>query len=533
MSSTITPNSLAIQTTTNALYRLATMPAYEGPARQALEGILRTVQSDPKINVPGLNNLLRGTAGDTAEILCAIAQNRDAVRLLASSGSDLEALQRGIESHRIDTSLVAREIEKWRDRIAGLPPPRPPADPLARLCFDMDTLCDPSFGISVAGLVHSVLPRRHELARQLTLSAMKLGGLVYGLRTHPSPSTQALLAQAERGFVHPDDLRNYYASFRPFASQPPASPTSPQDVIQMIANSAGTGGVPHLSQVAALRGVLDLLRLGTIATESLQRDPSGRLYDHVVPAVALGILGGLGWQPTILHAERLNEIRELQESGAGVIVVSNHRSYLDILALVALLTGTNPRLVAKYELEIMPAIGHSAVHHPDQPDRWVADGCIGGAHHVMINRGNPEEARRAMQINAFNALRDGFALCGFPSGTRDNTFRMPRPPFRKEFGIGPYRDGFFHTALAAAEEGRAVYVVPVAIQGAGIIMPKRPGDIARGAMVNQPVVMSVGVPIRVERASDGNPRGAVKDLKKQTWRDTWDPLFRIQAFMQD
>jgi 1-acyl-sn-glycerol-3-phosphate acyltransferase len=138
----------------------------------------------------------------------------------------------------------------------------------------------------------------------------------------------------------------------------------------------------------------------------------------------------------------------------SAVLVANHSSYLDVVALLAALRPAEPvldlRFVAKRELLATPIVGkvlrkagHLTVDRVDL-SRGVAD---------------------ATRVTA--ALRDGAVVCVFPEGT-----------FVRRPGLLPFRLGAFKAAVEAG-----CPIVPVVIRGTRDVLPAdtrrpRPGRIA-------------------------------------------------------
>lgn len=120
------------------------------------------------------------------------------------------------------------------------------------------------------------------------------------------------------------------------------------------------------------------------------------------------------------------------------IVIANHRSYLDGLALIAALPA-HFSAVIKHEMSEVPVIGWFLRHI----------GCRFVAREPALVAGR--DTRDLLQ-----ALEAGESLAIFPEGT-----------FSPDFGLLPFRDGAFFLAAKAQ-----VPIVPVAIEGARKILPE-------------------------------------------------------------
>lgn len=127
------------------------------------------------------------------------------------------------------------------------------------------------------------------------------------------------------------------------------------------------------------------------------------------------------------------------EPWSAQVVVANHQSLFDILALFAVLP-VRLRFVAKMELSRIPLLS----------------GAMRQAGHVFIDRDNLRQALRAMRAAGGRMREEGITLGVFPEGTRSVSGRL-----------GPFRKGSF---VLAIETGTRL--VPTAIEGGASILPK-------------------------------------------------------------
>lgn len=141
------------------------------------------------------------------------------------------------------------------------------------------------------------------------------------------------------------------------------------------------------------------------------------------------------------------------------IVMSNHQSHYDVLALVTTLP-LQLRWVIKKELRTIPVFGL---------------GCerLG---HIYIDRSNPEKARQSLKT-AEDKIRNGASITFFPEGTRS-----------PDGNLLPFKKGGFVIALATQTP-----ILPVTITGSRRILPKKslrvvPGKIT--VMIHEPVSIS-------------------------------------------
>jgi 1-acyl-sn-glycerol-3-phosphate acyltransferase len=156
------------------------------------------------------------------------------------------------------------------------------------------------------------------------------------------------------------------------------------------------------------------------------------------------------WCRTVLRLAGCGPtVRGLEHVPSGpAVLVANHSSYLDVVALLATLP-VDLRFVAKRELLAAPILGTVL----RKTGHLTVD-------RVDLSRGVADAAR------VTDALRDGVVVCAFPEGT-----------FVRRPGLLPFRLG----AFKAAVEARCP-IVPVVIRGTRDVLPAdtwrpRPGRI--------------------------------------------------------
>ena len=144
------------------------------------------------------------------------------------------------------------------------------------------------------------------------------------------------------------------------------------------------------------------------------------------------------------------------------VVVANHQSYLDVIALIATMPVT-PVFLAKRELERLPLFGRAMK--------------LGG--HVFVDRGKHDRAMESLD-RAARELRPGQPLAIFPEGTR-----------AKEPSIRAFKKGAFHLAKTAGS-----CIVPIGIHGSLEAWP-------RSASIPLPlrVDLRVGTPISADEVA--------------------------------
>jgi 1-acyl-sn-glycerol-3-phosphate acyltransferase len=130
------------------------------------------------------------------------------------------------------------------------------------------------------------------------------------------------------------------------------------------------------------------------------------------------------------------------------VIMANHQSYLDVLALYSAL----PRIVgfvAKKELYAIPFFS----------------GVMRGVGCVPVDRSKHRESVEALR-EAADAVRAGTTIAVFPEGTRSHGDR-----------IQPLKKGSFHLVQLAQVE-----VLPIGIRGAGLLMPRENTGIRPGVI---------------------------------------------------
>jgi len=131
------------------------------------------------------------------------------------------------------------------------------------------------------------------------------------------------------------------------------------------------------------------------------------------------------------------------------VVMSNHQSVFDILALVSTLP-LEWRFVAKRELTWIPFFGWGLV----------------AAGHIIIDRGRNERAVASLK-EAAERVREGVSVIIFPEGTRSETN-----------DLRPFKSGGFHLAIQAQAP-----ILPVSISGSGKITPRNSLRIEAGRIL--------------------------------------------------
>ncbi len=116
----------------------------------------------------------------------------------------------------------------------------------------------------------------------------------------------------------------------------------------------------------------------------------------------------------------------------GLVFISNHQGYADIIALLLAVPGRQLGFIAKDSLEKVPYFG-----------RWIRN--IRG---LYIRRGDAKDALRSIN-EGVASIKEGFNLAIFPEGTRSRGEEL-----------GEFKSGSFKLATKAKAP-----IVPVAIDG--------------------------------------------------------------------
>lgn len=165
------------------------------------------------------------------------------------------------------------------------------------------------------------------------------------------------------------------------------------------------------------------------------------------------ILRWTGTRVEVEHAERIVE-------GRPQILVANHVSWFDVLALAGHLPGSY-RFVAKKELAGVPVFGPA----------WLACG------HISIDRQDLGSAIESLAEARRRLEREGPTVILFPEGTRSESGELR-----------PFKKGAFVLAIETGVE-----VVPAALLGTREIMRKGRWGVRTGRTIR----VRIGEPIPV------------------------------------
>ena len=185
---------------------------------------------------------------------------------------------------------------------------------------------------------------------------------------------------------------------------------------------------------------------------------SSRFYDQIPRYWARWILWATGVRVEVHGVENLSP-------DSAQIIVSNHVSWYDVLALAAW-TPKRYRFVAKKELSRVPLWGHA----------WVAAG------HISVDRTDNQSAVASLDQAGRTILEDNSSVIIFAEGTRSRTGELQ-----------PFKKGAFILALQ-----NGIDIVPTAVQGTHHIMSRDSWRIRSGRIIVRygPPVSPAGYDIR-------------------------------------
>lgn len=173
------------------------------------------------------------------------------------------------------------------------------------------------------------------------------------------------------------------------------------------------------------------LAMGTLAILLSWVPPRGNLVCWIARTWARGALASAGVRVEV-------EMHPAVEPAEGYVVMANHASYFDVLALLAVLPGQY-RFVAKRSLFLIPIFGWSLK--------------AGGF--IPVDRKDRSKARQIWSA-AGDRLARGSSVLFYPEGTRSPDGR-----------IHTFQRGAFLVALHTGAP-----VLPVGVSGARPVMPK-------------------------------------------------------------
>lgn len=167
-----------------------------------------------------------------------------------------------------------------------------------------------------------------------------------------------------------------------------------------------------------------------VTTGVLLRDPE--FFKRMQRYWARGLAGFWGVELVVYGAEFM------ANGEPGCVVMANHSSYADIVALFIALPNI-PGFMAKRELLKVP---------------FLAAALRAGGH-VIVDRGQHDQAKKAIE-SAARQVREGRTVLIFPEGTRNDSE-----------SIRDFKSGGFRLARTAG-----VPIYPVGLRGTGQVGPR-------------------------------------------------------------
>lgn len=193
----------------------------------------------------------------------------------------------------------------------------------------------------------------------------------------------------------------------------------------------------------AINVLLSTIPLSLLVVIGSYAGAKPRFYDQIPRWWARWILWATGVHVDVMGTENLSPDR-------AQIIVSNHVSWYDVLALAAH-TPKRYRFVAKKELARVPLWGHA----------WVAAG------HISVDRTDNQRAVASLDQAGRTILEDNSSVIIFAEGTRSRTGELQS-----------FKKGAFVLALH-----NGIDIVPTAVQGTREIMARDSWRIRSGRII--------------------------------------------------
>lgn len=212
-------------------------------------------------------------------------------------------------------------------------------------------------------------------------------------------------------------------------------------------------------------------------------DPTQRAPLAVTRVWSRGVLAVYGVRICVEGLERVPRDRPM-------VVMSNHQSVFDILALLETLPIPF-RFVAKKELLRVPFFGWAL---------WASG-------QIIIDRQNRSRAVASLR-RAATRVREGASVIIFPEGTRS-----------EDGSLQGFKSGGFHLAIQAQ-----VPVLPVTVSGSQFISEKGTIRVHRGRTMK--VTYSAPIPTEGLRPGD---REELKDRVRAAIEAGYDPQYQDEA----
>ncbi len=488
------------------------------PHREAVETMTGSDGQTKRVELRYFDNLLSTDETQVRLALSELASRPRALDLLLRGDSQVAvSIGEIAKSFRVDVTQVEFQHKNWTASSVTSEPPR--LSPWGWFTYWMGSLSAPKkiipwgAGLSLAAeaAYWTVSGNVPEVA--MAASAGFLTCAVYSL-LHRSSASERLIQAAVAGPTTYETALQYFASFNRLipstrALNPVANDSDPIESIRRIASGTGR---PRQSRIATARVITDFLNLGATTVQGLERELPREAYHRLAQMIGLGVLSRLGWQPFILNGHLLKKVAEYRAQGKNVIFVSNHRSHLDILLLVALLRDFGIRFVAKHSLGSVP----------------ILKDILKMADHYLVDATDEDRLEKTSQWGA-TMFAKGLCPLYFFESTREHTRDR-----REEVGMLPPAIGAAHLA---ARFPKNTVIVPIVSYGFGRLLPKDERQtLLEGTMLRQPTMTAILEPIDTSGFLDENPSLSKEEevrLNSFLWARMWGALSEIQAFMNN
>jgi len=192
----------------------------------------------------------------------------------------------------------------------------------------------------------------------------------------------------------------------------------------------------------SLHVIMATALFGGLAVLSAALGIRGRVHYWYARSWARWLLAANG---TRVHVEGLEHVALDRPQ----VIVCNHQSWFDVLALLAKLPK-RVRFIAKKELGSVPVFGPA----------WKAAG------HIAIDRNDRNAAVAALEKAGALMRADQSAVAIFPEGTRS-----------VDGALLPFKKGGFMLALVTGVE-----IIPAAVVGSRAVLPKGSWRVRRGGI---------------------------------------------------
>jgi 1-acyl-sn-glycerol-3-phosphate acyltransferase len=167
-----------------------------------------------------------------------------------------------------------------------------------------------------------------------------------------------------------------------------------------------------------------------------------------------------GCRPKIRGKEKIKK-------GQSYIIISNHQSYFDALAVITML-GIQFRWVAKKEIQKIPLFGQA----------------LYAARNIFVDRSNSQKAVKSLK-DGMKRLPPGVSVLFFAEGSRSADGKLK-----------PFKKGGFRAAIDTG-----IPILPVAITGSMKVLPKGSLVFSKGpveVIIGEPIPTNRYIPERVE-----------------------------------